>query len=152
MLNFKTTKEIEISPKIIDQIIGQDEAVKLIKKAAKQRRNIFFFILLIISVITPWWIRSVYGDIMAAASLIGSMIFLASFVIFINLSRRIKTNEMQIPKLLVDNSIKDKNLFIDATGAHDGALLGDVLHDPLQSFVTNKLQQIIEIGNKENKF
>ena len=222
MLKFKTTKEIEISPKIIDQIIGQDEAVKLIKKAAKQRRNmlligdpgtgksmigqalaellpeetlkdiisipnssdennpiikevpkgegkkivtksklqamssfknqnIFFFILLIISVITPWWIRSVYGDIMAAASLIGSMIFLASFVIFINLSRRIKTNEMQIPKLLVDNSIKDKNLFIDATGAHDGALLGDVLHDPLQSFVTNKLQQIIEIRNKENK-
>ena len=39
MLKFKTTKEIEISPKIIDQIIGQDEAVKLIKKAAKQRRN-----------------------------------------------------------------------------------------------------------------
>ena len=38
-LNFKTTEEIKIPEKIIDQIIGQDNAVTIIKKAAKQRRH-----------------------------------------------------------------------------------------------------------------
>jgi len=37
------------------------------------------------------------------------------------------------PKLLVDNSNREAAPFIDATGAHEGALLGDVLHDPFQS-------------------
>jgi len=203
--NFKTTKEVQISPKIIDQIIGQDEALTIIKKAASQRRNvlligepgtgksllgqalaellpkeklidiislpntsdenvplirtlpkgkgkelvskaklqeigsfknqnILFFILLIVAIITPWWIRKQYGDIMAAASLIGSMMFLAVFVIFMNLGKRMKlTQTNKIPKLLIDNSEKKKAPFLDATGAHAGALLGDVLHDPLQS-------------------
>ena len=206
IMNFKTTAEIKISAKIIDQIIGQDEAVNIVKKVAKQRRhllliglpgvgkslvgqalaelipkeklvdvlsfpnssddniplirtapkghgkkivakaklqemsslknqNIIFFILLILTMIAPWWIRKNYGDIMAAASLIGSMIFLGAFVIFINLYRQInlKTNEAGSPKMLIDSSNTEKAPFIDATGAHSGALLGDVLHDPLQS-------------------
>ncbi|MEK6923572.1 MAG: ATP-dependent protease LonB, partial [Nanoarchaeota archaeon] len=37
------------------------------------------------------------------------------------------------PKLIVDQSKVQKAPFYDATGAHAGALLGDVLHDPLQS-------------------
>lgn len=202
-MNYKTTKEIKVSKDTINQIIGQDEAVNIIKKAAKQRRhvlligepgtgksmigqamaellpkeklrdilsinnpsddnlplirdlpkgqgkslvektklqtsgsfktqNIIFFALVVLSLITPWWIRSEYGDIMAAASLIGSMIFLGSFVLFFNLSRRMKTSS-RVPKLLIDNSEKKLAPFVDATGAHAGALLGDVLHDPFQS-------------------
>ena len=38
--DFKTTKEIKVPNLIIDQIIGQDKAVKLLKKIAKQRRNL----------------------------------------------------------------------------------------------------------------
>ncbi|MDO8555841.1 MAG: ATP-dependent protease LonB, partial [Nanoarchaeota archaeon] len=38
-----------------------------------------------------------------------------------------------IPKLLIDSAGNEKAPFLDATGAHAGALLGDVLHDPLQS-------------------
>jgi len=38
-----------------------------------------------------------------------------------------------IPKILIDNSNKKQVPYIDATGARAGALLGDVLHDPLQS-------------------
>jgi Lon-like ATP-dependent protease len=40
MKRFKTTDEIRISDKLIDQVIGQEKAVRIIKKAASQRRNI----------------------------------------------------------------------------------------------------------------
>ncbi|MFZ3383735.1 MAG: ATP-dependent protease LonB, partial [Candidatus Methanoperedens sp.] len=38
-----------------------------------------------------------------------------------------------IPKLLVSNKSKEIAPYIDGTGAHAGALLGDVRHDPFQS-------------------
>jgi Lon-like ATP-dependent protease len=40
---------------------------------------------------------------------------------------------VQLPKVIVDNFKKKQVPFYDATGAHAGALLGDVLHDPFQS-------------------
>ncbi len=205
-LNYKTTADIKVAKNTVDQIIGQDEAVRTIKKAALQRRNvlligepgtgksltgqalaellpdealvdiislpnttdennplirtvpkgqgkelvakakmqvlgslknqnIFFFVLVILAMIAPWWARKLYGDIIAAAIIISSMIFLASFILFMNLNRKAKINA-NVPKLLVDNGEKKKAPFIDATGAHAGALLGDCLHDPLQSFFT----------------
>ena len=39
-LNFKTTKEIKIDKEIVTQVIGQDSAVEIIKKAANQRRHV----------------------------------------------------------------------------------------------------------------
>jgi len=38
-----------------------------------------------------------------------------------------------VPKILVDNLDREHAPFVDATGAHAGALLGDVRHDPFQS-------------------
>lgn len=218
-LTYKDTSEIQVPKKISDQIIGQEEGLRIIKKASLQRRhvlligepgtgkslmgqalaellpaakltdiialpndqdennplirvmpkgkgkelvnkiklknndsfknqNIIFFILIAISVISPWWIRKQYGDILAAASLIGSMIFLGIFVLFINLNRRMGVNKLKSPKLIVDNSDKKNAPFIDGTGMHAGALLGDCLHDPLQSiFTTMKLQQINKFKN-----
>lgn len=40
MKRFKTTEEIKTSERLIDQIIGQEKAVRIVKKAASQRRNI----------------------------------------------------------------------------------------------------------------
>ena len=37
---YKTSQDVEVPKRIIDQIIGQEEAVETVKKAAKQRRNV----------------------------------------------------------------------------------------------------------------
>ncbi len=39
-LKFKTTDDIAIPKKLIDQVIGQKNAIEIVKKAAKQRRNV----------------------------------------------------------------------------------------------------------------
>ena len=40
MKRFKTTEEVKIPDRLVDQVIGQDKAVDIIKKAAKQHRNV----------------------------------------------------------------------------------------------------------------
>jgi len=44
-----------------------------------------------------------------------------------------RPESLMVPKLLVSHSPDDLPPFIDATGSHAGALLGDVKHDPFQS-------------------
>jgi len=92
--------------------------------------------------IAPWWAFDHYskieggsmllGGLMFVAFFLGGMVFLAAFVLFINLGRK-NDSKVKVPKLLVDNFNKNQVPFYDATGAHAGALLGDVLHDPFQS-------------------
>ncbi len=40
MRSFKSTAEIPVPKSLVDQVIGQDNAVRIIKKAAKQRRHV----------------------------------------------------------------------------------------------------------------
>lgn len=58
---------------------------------------------------------------------------IAAGVIFIVFKYLIDEGSSTLPNLLIDNSDSDKAPFEDATGAHSGALLGDVEHDPFQS-------------------
>ena len=202
----KTTKNIPVPEHIIDQVIGQDSAVNIIKKAAQQRRHVFLigepgtgksmlgvalaellprselkdilavpnpndennpsiketaagkgrdevaqqqlntkqmlknnnfllFIVAILTFIAPWWVRNHYkSDLMFTAFFLGGMLFLAAFAIMLSMGPRMfKQGAIITGKLIVDNFGRKQAPFYDATGAHAGALLGDVLHDPFQS-------------------
>ena len=203
-LNYKTTDQLKIPKDTISQVIGQEQAVKIVKKAALQRRhvlligepgtgksmlglamsellpkekmqdiisvpnqddenqpkiqtlpagkgkellaraklesmgefriqNIIIFVLAIFSMMAPWWARSYYkSDIIFAAFFLGGMVFIVAAVLFINMGKRFNQKTL-FPRIIVDNNKKDHAPFFDATGAHAGSLLGDVLHDPFQT-------------------
>lgn len=204
-MEFETTKELKPPKKIVDQVIGQEDAVRIIKKAAEQRRHVFLLgepgtgksmlglalaellpkeklvdtvsfpnpndenqplirtmpagkgrqmvgqakqgsnqmfknqniiilVLAVLAMIAPWWVLNRYdSEIMFAAFFLGGMLFLGIAVLFMNLGKRMGGQQSTVPKLVVDNYNKKQSPFHDATGAHAGALLGDVLHDPFQS-------------------
>ncbi|MFB6284195.1 MAG: ATP-dependent protease LonB [Halobacteria archaeon] len=58
---------------------------------------------------------------------------IAAGIIFLAFRYGQRDSDSVIPNLLVDNSENETAPFNDATGAHAGALLGDVRHDPFQS-------------------
>ncbi|MCD7781442.1 MAG: ATP-dependent protease LonB [Methanosphaera sp.] len=177
---------------LIDQIIGQEEAVETIKKAAKQRRNVLLIgepgigksmiAKAMAELLPPEDLQDIltYPNIENQNNpLIGVMpagqgkkiienskkqqkaqddrrnMLMMAIMVFV-LAIGIITNQLlsaiiaagiilfafyqlrprgqqNSPKLLVNNEDKEVAPFIDATGAHAGALLGDVRHDPYQS-------------------
>jgi Lon-like ATP-dependent protease len=58
---------------------------------------------------------------------------LAAAVVYLVFRASRRRTASLVPKLLVDNAGRSTAPFVDATGAHAGALLGDVRHDPYQS-------------------
>ena len=190
--NIKSSQDIEVPPLLIDQVIGHEESIETIKKAAKQRRNVLLIgdpgvgksmLAKGMAQILPHetlkdvlvypnaednnhpLVRTVpagegkkivnatkgsakgheerktiitmfaIGGILVIGFMYGRLlesIIAAALILLISIQIKPKTNNMY-PKLLVNNEDSRFAPFMDATGAHAGALLGDVRHDPYQS-------------------
>ncbi|MDW5550482.1 MULTISPECIES: ATP-dependent protease LonB [Methanosarcina] len=190
--SFENTSNIDVPKLLIDQVLGQEHAVEVVKKAAGQRRHIMM-------IGTPGTGKSLLAKAMAEllpkeelkdilvypnmedlnnpkirevpagkgreivmahkmearkkaqARNMLMMLFVVGIIIYsyfvyeliwgiiagimiLMLTRQfLPKEEMMIPKLAVSNYDKEHAPYIDATGAHAGALLGDVRHDPFQS-------------------
>ena len=190
--NFETTDSIDVPELLIDQIIGQEHAVEVVKKAASQRRHVMMIgspgtgksllskamaellpkeeLQDILAYPNPEdnnnpKIRSVPAgkgrEIVMAHKLeaqkkaqsrnmlmmilvfgiiiysfyVGQLLWgiIAAIMILLLTRQFMPKEEMMIPKLIVSNYQKEHAPFLDATGTHAGALLGDVRHDPFQS-------------------
>src|SRR3989344_2120011 len=105
-------------------------------KQILKNNNFLLLIVAILTLVAPWWVRHYYkSDIMFAAFFLGGMLFLAAFAIMMSMGPRMFKGASNLgqAKVIVDNFGNKQAPFFDATGAHAGALLGDVLHDPFQS-------------------
>lgn len=82
-------------------------------------------------------------------------VIIAFFIyMFMALNPAMRMERAMVPKLLVSHTPNDKPPFVDSTGAHSGALLGDVRHDPFQSGgLETPAHERVEAGNihKANK-
>jgi Lon-like ATP-dependent protease len=191
-LELEVSSEIEVPPKLIDQVIGQDHAVEVIRKAAIQRRHVMMIgspgtgksmlakamaellpkeelqdILVypnsedsnnpIIRTVAAGRGKQIVAAHKAEAKrrmqtrntlillfIVGIVTFafityqwlmgiIAAAFVFMALRYTTPREDLMVPKLLVSNDATATAPFIDATGSHAGALLGDVRHDPFQS-------------------
>ena len=189
---YKSSGDIEIPDKIIEQVIGQEEAVQTVIKAAKQRRNVLLIgepgigksmlakgmaellppeelqdILVYPNiednnnpligampagegkkVVNTYrakaksqeekknmFMMAVIGAILVVGFLLHQYLYaiIAAGIVLLIIMQMKPRSSVMVPKLLVNNDSKNTAPFIDATGSHAGALLGDVRHDPYQS-------------------
>ncbi len=102
------------------------------------QRNFFLFIIAVFGILFPFWSFYYFGTLYGYT--VGAIIFAAALITallsvgFFYFGMKVHAPQIPgKPKLLVDNSDRKQLPFYDGTGAHAGALLGDILHDPYQS-------------------
>ncbi|AUX08825.1 Lon-like ATP-dependent protease [Halalkaliarchaeum desulfuricum] len=113
-------------PKVRTVPAGKGEQiVQAHKEEARKRNQMRSFLMWIIIIVVLG-----YALIIAGQILLG---ILAAGIIYIAFKYASRGSDAMVPNLLVNNADTKTAPFRDATGAHAGALLGDVRHDPFQS-------------------
>jgi len=114
------------NPKVRTVPSGKGEQIVEAHKEEARKRNQMrsFLMWIIIAVVLG------YALLVAGNMLLG---ILAAGIIYLAFRYGSRGSDSMIPNLLVNNADQTTAPFEDATGAHAGALLGDVRHDPFQS-------------------
>ena len=114
------------APKVRTVPAGKgDQIVEAHKEEARKRNQMRTFIMWILIILVLG-----YALIIVQQILLGIIAAGVVYLVFRYLSRG---NDAMVPNLLVNTADQQTAPFEDATGAHAGALLGDVRHDPFQS-------------------
>ncbi|MFB6122709.1 MAG: ATP-dependent protease LonB [Haloferacaceae archaeon] len=113
-------------PKVRTVPAGKGEQiVEAHKEEARKRNQMRSFLMWIIIAIVLGYSLIIAGNILLG--------ILAAGIIYLAFRYGSRGSDSMIPNLIVNNADTTTAPFEDATGAHAGALLGDVRHDPFQS-------------------
>ncbi len=208
-VDFRSTAEVKIPERLVDQVIGQERAVEVIRKASEQKRHVMligdpgtgksmlarsmtemlpredlqdiivyhnpedpnepkirvvpagkgreivnaqkaeamqrreqkasmvmtivFFIIGLSVILSYQWGSATPEFRPDAPNIILFGILVAAIIYIATRYTGHRQENLMVPKLLVSHTPDEMPPFIDATGSHAGALLGDVKHDPFQS-------------------
>ncbi len=201
-LNIESTEDIAVPKMLVDQVIGQEQGVEIVRKASEQKRHVMLIgdpgtgksmlaksmsellpkeelqdvlvyhnqednneprvrvvpsgkgkeivqvqkaqamiekekkaksqMLIVFTVVgfgILWFITTGFSNPM----IIFYSLIAAAFIFMAMRYTNQRNDTANVPKGLVLHKYEAEAAFIDATGAHAGALLGDVRHDPFQS-------------------
>ncbi|MDP7493103.1 MAG: ATP-dependent protease LonB [Candidatus Undinarchaeales archaeon] len=188
----ESTRDVKVPEGIIEQVIGQERGVEVMKKAALQRRHVMLIgkpgtgksmlaqgMAELLSreeleevIVFPnseddneplvKTVKAGQGKLIVSSyknevnkteslrNLIALMLIfcliwygfftgqlltgiIAAALLFVPFQYLRSKTKSKVPKLLITHRRGEKAPFLDATGAHEGSLLGDVRHDPFQS-------------------
>jgi len=205
-LDVRSSAEVKIPEKLVEQVIGQDEGVEVIRKASEQKRHVMLIgdpgtgksmlarsmsellprdelqdiivyhnaedsnepkirvvpagkgreivnaqkaeamqrreqktsMVMVLLIFFVGLIVLLSIDFKTSPPTFSPMVLLFGILVvgIIYMARRYtghRPEALMVPKLLVSHTPEEMPPFIDATGSHAGALLGDVKHDPFQS-------------------
>src|SRR5437667_10640339 len=119
----------------VREIVNAQKAEAMQRREQKQSMvmTIVFFIIGLVVIMAWDWGAATPGFKQEAPNIILFAILVAAIIYIATRYPGNRQETLMVPKLLVSHTPDEMPPFVDATGSHAGALLGDVKHDPFQS-------------------